>query len=53
MQGDGMCDDLSNTAECDWDGGDCCDPNADFDVCTECFCADQTFGGNNDVDIEY
>ena len=23
---------------CDWDGGDCCGPNNNFDLCSECTC---------------
>ena len=40
--GDGECDDLTNNAECNWDGGDCCpdqNPNPDWDdKCSECLC---------------
>ncbi len=40
---DGFCDDDTNIAECDYDGGDCCNMHADFDYCTECFCFEQSF----------
>ena len=35
---DGYCDDGNNNCGCDFDGGDCCDPNADKNYCTECKC---------------
>ena len=31
----GICNDESNTAECYWDGGDCCSDNADMGKCLE------------------
>lgn len=49
LQGDGYCDDSTNTAVCDWDGGDCCNPNAILDFCADCFCLDATVGGNEDI----
>ena len=36
--GDGYCDDEANTANCDFDEGDCCHPDHDRSICTECFC---------------
>ena len=36
--GNGYCDDGLNTAECNFDAGDCCDPNANTDSCTNCEC---------------
>lgn len=35
--GDGWCDELApyNTADCLWDGGDCCDPKAPFYSCQD------------------
>ena len=35
--GDGFCNDKTNTAECDYDGGDCC-VNINTDYCIECTC---------------
>lgn len=34
----GFCEDESNTFECAWDGGDCCDPQAYFYKCDDCLC---------------
>ena len=40
LLGDGYCHDITNTAECDYDGGDCCDYewNIKRDYCSECTC---------------
>ena len=38
--GNGFCDDGLNKAECNFDGGDCCNPNASTDYCTFCQCLD-------------
>ncbi len=35
---DGYCDDITNTKECLYDGGDCCCQDADFSYCSECNC---------------
>ena len=35
---DGYCDDANNNKECQWDLGDCCEPNANMDFCTSCEC---------------
>jgi hypothetical protein len=36
---DGICDDLPNTEECQFDGGDCCLGDETFTViCTICLC---------------
>ena len=37
---DGFCDDISNTKECNYDGGDCCNPDAFYlgSYCTDCKC---------------
>ena len=40
--GDGACDDLTNIAECDFDGNDCCQDNSDFSFCQICACLDVT-----------
>ena len=36
--GDGVCNDKTNIAECEYDGGDCCGSNVDLGHCTECAC---------------
>ena len=36
--GDGECDDETNIAACDWDGGDCCGDNVNTEACTKCEC---------------
>ena len=36
--GDGICDDLTNIFECDYDGGDCCLSDIDTSYCLECIC---------------
>lgn len=36
--GDGICDDEFNTAVCNYDLNDCCDPNASRISCQDCFC---------------
>ena len=36
--GDGVCNDKTNNAECDYDGGDCCVINANTSFCSECVC---------------
>jgi len=38
--GDQQCDDDTNNAECQWDGGDCCGPNVNEDFCEVCECLD-------------
>ena len=35
---DGYCDDGNNNCGCDYDGGDCCGPNANKDYCDDCKC---------------
>ena len=35
--GDGICDDLTNIEECNFDGGDCCGC-ADTSGCSDCIC---------------
>ena len=37
-QGDTYCDDDNNNAGCDWDGGDCCSPDHNYDYCSACEC---------------
>ena len=38
--GDGYCDDsfLTNNAECNYDGYDCCSPNPNINYCHDCIC---------------
>ena len=38
--GDNFCEDITNTKECNYDGGDCCNPNAYYleSFCTDCKC---------------
>ena len=37
---DGYCDDYTNTAECEYDGGDCCLEETITVSCQECICHD-------------
>ena len=39
-KGDGYCDDLTNNAGCDYDGGDCCGDSVNTAYCSECACKD-------------
>ena len=36
--GDGICNDETNNVECSFDGGDCCNSDANMDSCTSCVC---------------
>ena len=36
--GDGYCDDETNNADCNFDGGDCCGPNVNTQWCAQCIC---------------
>ena len=38
MVGNGFCNDETNNADCNYDGGDCCVVNANTDSCSECVC---------------
>ena len=40
---DGYCDDGTNTAECNYDGGDCCGSNVDTGWCDECLCYEDLY----------
>ena len=42
LLGDGLCDDESNNAECNFDGGDCCGDCINTDHCSECHCHDES-----------
>ena len=38
---DGYCDDGNNNCGCEYDGGDCCNPDANFSYCVfPCLCLD-------------
>ena len=41
LVGNGFCNDDTNIAECDYDGGDCCGYNITSEHCTECTCFHQ------------
>ena len=43
FKGDGFCDDEANNEFCDFDEGDCCDPQSDRSQCSECFCKIEYF----------
>ena len=36
--GNGMCDDISNIAECGWDNFECCHGVVQYGKCSECIC---------------
>ena len=38
---DGYCDDETNNADCNFDGGDCCGDSVNTQYCTECQCLGQ------------
>mgnify|MGYP001265891793 FL=1 len=38
MVGNDYCNDETNTANCNYDGGDCCVVNANTSACSECVC---------------
>ena len=38
MVGNGFCNDETNNADCNFDGGDCCVINANTDFCSDCEC---------------
>ena len=40
---DGACDDLSNNEDCNWDGGDCCGPEVNTELCLDCECLDPKY----------
>ena len=39
--GDGICDDLNNIQDCQFDGDDCCDENSNFNFCYLCECYEE------------
>ena len=43
MVGDGVCNDETNTAVCNYDGGDCCLNVINTDHCSECTCYFEEF----------
>ena len=38
LVGDGLCNDETNNADCNFDGGDCCVENANKNSCSTCAC---------------
>ena len=44
MIGNGYCNDEANTAECNYDGGDCCGSCINSEYCTECICLGEVIG---------
>ena len=56
--GDGFCNDESNNAECNYDGGDCCLMNVNTDTCSDCNClatgviTSPGFPGNYDNNLD-
>ena len=38
LVGDGYCDDVTNSLDCNYDGGDCCGSFVNNQYCTECQC---------------
>ena len=36
--GNGICSDVLNNPECDYDGGDCCGSNVNTNWCSKCIC---------------
>ena len=38
LVGNGFCNDVTNSADCNFDGGDCCVENANTNSCSECAC---------------
>ena len=41
LVGNGFCNDETNNADCNYDGGDCCVVNANTNACSECACHHQ------------
>ena len=46
LMNDGICDDKSNTYQCNFDGGDCCKDDTIKDFCLLCQCFSKYFSGN-------
>ena len=44
LVGDGYCDDVTNTADCNYDGGDCCLDAIQTNFCFNCICLDPSHG---------
>ena len=42
--GDGFCDDISNSEDCNYDGGDCCGLDVNTEHCKKCQCLDPEGG---------
>ena len=45
--GDGYCDDDTNIESCWFDGGDCCNPDAEKEFCVECACLEEQGKSNS------
>ena len=46
---DHYCHDHVNTAECNYDGGDCCGPNVNTYGCADCICYSQHCNGPEEL----
>ena len=44
MVGDGFCNDETNYADCNFDGGDCCGLCVNTKLCSECECIGENSG---------
>ena len=52
--GDGYCNDETNNANCNYDGGDCCWENVNTEFCSECVCKiQQTCAFLLDTNVDY
>jgi hypothetical protein len=49
--GDGVCNDETNIAECNYDGGDCCGFDIIYDHCTDCNCHSLYFNQSGNVPL--
>ena len=49
LTGDQICDDETNTEECHFDLGDCCDGENDFSLCSDCFCYSAGHNTNDSI----
>ena len=47
---DGICNDETNTEECNWDVGDCCDENVDMTTCSSCECLEPARWNDNNCE---
>ena len=49
--GNGYCDDETNNANCNFEGGDCCGLNANTNYCIRCICYEDLSGCNGPLDL--